>query len=125
MRYLDRLRSQNNRAMSTEMARFFPGVEQQVLDILLERSSEGVTPGVPEPPVTPFEKQNATEAEGQAAETKQRASEFDRYLSDLEKTDPERARMERENRARNPETPTKTAEETFGRQRPRDSGGKL
>lgn len=58
MRYLDRLRSQNDRAMSTELARFFPGVEQPVLNILLERSSEGVTPGVPEPPAAPFEKQN-------------------------------------------------------------------
>jgi hypothetical protein len=58
MRYLDRLRSQNDRAMSTELARFFPGVEQPVLNILLERSSEGVTPGVPEPPTAPFEKQN-------------------------------------------------------------------
>lgn len=125
MRYLDRLRSQNNRAMSTEMARFFPGVEQQVLDILLERSSEGITPGIPEPPTTPFEKQNATEAEGQAAETKQRAAEREKYLTDLEKTDPERARIERENRERMPEQPVKTAEETFGKQKPRDSGGKL
>jgi hypothetical protein len=120
MRYLDRLRGQNNRAMSAEMARFFPGVEQQVIDILLERSSEGITPGIPEPPTAPFEKQNATDAEGQAADAKERAGQREKYLSDLEKTDPERARMERE---RPPETPNKTAEETFGKQRPREFGG--
>lgn len=58
MRYLDRLRNQNNRAISTEMPRFFGGVEQPVLDIMLERSSEGITPGVPEPAIAPFEAQN-------------------------------------------------------------------
>jgi hypothetical protein len=58
MRYLERLRNQSNRALSTELARFFPGNEQAVLDILLERSSEGVTPGVPEATGTPFEKEN-------------------------------------------------------------------
>jgi hypothetical protein len=58
MRYLDRLRNQSNHALSTELGRFFPGREQAMLDILLERSSEGVTPGVPQTASTPFDKHN-------------------------------------------------------------------
>jgi hypothetical protein len=57
-RYLERLRTQNNRAVTAAFGRLFPGVEQDVLNIALERFSEGVTPGVPEPPTTPFETQN-------------------------------------------------------------------
>ncbi len=53
-----RLRDANNAGIRGALSQVFPGREQQALNILLERASEGTTPGVPSPAVAPFEKQN-------------------------------------------------------------------
>jgi hypothetical protein len=62
MRGLARLRDANNAGIRTALAKVFPGREQPALNILLERSSEGATGGVPNPPVAPLEKQNVAPA---------------------------------------------------------------
>lgn len=55
---MGRLRDSNNTGIRGALSQVFPGREQQALNILLERSSAGTTPGVPNPPVAPLEKQN-------------------------------------------------------------------
>jgi len=58
MKGLTGMRDSNNRAIMGALEKKFAGRGQQALNILLERTSEGTTPGIPNPPSTPFEAQN-------------------------------------------------------------------